>query len=288
MAVHLRHPHHRAHLLPWIGLVAGASLFALSLLPGAPSERTTAGHLDGDYIVVQHILLAGDAISRPDEDVPGNVSAQYVVNNHKWAAGSMPIPVAYNAAGEPTGIDGAQIVKDSIDKWTAVSPATFSFSWAGASTGGTGACGDVVQRDTVNTVRFVDDLQPGVLGRTCTVWPAAGGANAPLAEFDMELSSEVNWSTAATTPPGHYDLWSTILHELGHAAGLGHTKDYSGVMWATLKAAQQKRDLTTDDREGIFAAYPGAPPTPTASPTALPTPDFQRNFSILTPNVARD
>ena len=286
--MHEPRPHRHVRLLPWIGLAAGASLLALSLLPASPPGRTAVSNLDDDYIAVQHILLAGDAISRPDEDVPGSVSAQYLINNHKWAAGSIPVPVAYNASGEPTGIDGAQIVKDSIDKWTAVSPGTFSFSWAGSSAGGTGACGDIVQRDSVNTVRFVDDLQPGVLGRTCTVWPATGGTSAPLAEFDMELSSKVNWSTAETTPPGHYDLWSTILHEFGHAAGLGHTKDNSGVMWATLKAAQQKRSLTADDREGIFAAYPGAPPTPTASPTALPTPDFQRNYSILTPNVARD
>jgi len=100
--------------------------------------------------------------------------------------------------------------------------------------------GSAVERDGVNTVKFVDDLPSGVLGQTCTVWPVSGGTSATLTEFDMELSSKVQWSTAETTPATQYDLRSTILHEVGHAAGLGHTNDESAVMYASLKAGQQK------------------------------------------------
>jgi len=264
------------------------AMLALATFQKSPPAADPAAGATGEYIVVRHILLAGEPISRPDGDSPESVSAQYLVNKHLWAAGSMPVPVAYNAAGEPAGIDGAQIVKDSIDKWTAVSPATFSFTWTGASSGGPGACENIVERDSINTITFVNDLPYGVLGQTCTVWPASGGSAAALVEFDMQLNSTANWSAAATTPVGHYDIWSTVLHELGHAAGLGHTTNSAGVMYATLKAAYQKRTLTEDDREGLFAAYPGAPPTPVPSPTAQPTPNFPRNFAIRAPLIARD
>ena len=106
----------------------------------------------------------------------------------------------------------------------------------------------------------------------------------------MELSSTVQWSTAETTPGNRYDLRSTILHEMGHAAGLGHTSDGSAVMYASLKAGTQKRSLTADDRDGLLAAYPGTAPTPspaTPTPTAVP-PVISRDYAIVTANLARD
>ncbi|NJD66438.1 MAG: matrixin family metalloprotease [Chloroflexi bacterium] len=167
----------------------------------------------------------------------------------------MPISVAYNASGAPAGIDAAPLLEDAISRWNDVSPGTFAFAWTGASTGDTGSCGTSVRRDGVNTVKFVDFLPLGTLGQTCTVWSISAGAGAPLVEFDMELSSTVQWSTAETTPGNRYDLWSTVLHEVGHAAGLGHTQDGTAVMYASLKAGTQRRTLTEDDREGLESAY---------------------------------
>lgn len=242
---------------PWAGLIAGGALIALALLAGPAdnAETRAEAETDGEYVVVRHILLAGDVISRPESDTPGSVSAQYTVNRHRWTATSMPISVAYNADGAPAGIDAVPLLEDAVSQWNGVSAGSFAFTWAGASTGDTGACGTSVQRDGVNTVKFVDDLASGTLGQTCTVWSVSAGAGAPLVEFDMELSSTVQWSTDETTPPGHYDLWSTVLHEVGHAAGLGHTDDATAVMYASLKAGTQKRTLTEDDVAGLEAAY---------------------------------
>lgn len=277
---------------PWAGLIVGIAVFALALLAASPDgARTRAGaEGDGEYLVVRHVLLEGDIISRPESEAPGSVSAQYAVNKHRWAAASMPISVAYNAIDAPDGIDAAPLIEDAVARWNDVSPGTFAFSWTGASTGETGSCGTAVQRDGVNTVKFVDFLPTGTLGQTCTVWSVSAGAGAPLVEFDMELSSTVQWSTEETTPGNRYDLWSTVLHEVGHAAGLGHTKDGTAVMYASLKAGTQKRTLTPDDREGLLAAYPGAGPTPSPSPSPVPTavPSFPRDFAIITANLARD
>ncbi len=279
---------------PWAGLIAGVALFALALLDGPPNGAATRAEAvrDGEYVVVRHVLLDGDVISRPESEEPGSVSAQYTVNKHRWGPNSMPITVSYNASGAPDEIDAAPLLEDAVGRWNDVSPGTFAFTWIGASTGDTGSCGASVQRDGVNTVKFVDYLPPGTLGQTCTVWSVSSGASAPLVEFDMELSSTVKWSTDETTPGNRYDLWSTVLHEVGHAAGLGHTNDGTAVMYASLKAGTQKRSLTLDDREGLLAAYPGAAPTPSPSPSPSPVPtavpSFPRDFAIITANLARD
>jgi hypothetical protein len=274
-------------------LFAGAIVFgALAAFAAAAGAQRSHPRVDqdGEYFVVRHVLLAGAPISRPDAEEPGAVSAQYSVNKHRWAATSMPVTVAYNSSGAPAGIDAAPLLQDAVAQWNGVSPTMFSFVWTGDATGIAGSCGTSVQRDGVNTVTFVDDLPAGWLGQTCTVWSVSGGANAPLAEFDMELSSTVQWSTADTTPGTHYDLWSTVLHEMGHAAGLGHTSDGSAVMYASLKAGTQRRTLTADDRDGLLAAYPGANPTPTPTPpTPTPVPPLiSRDFAIVTANLARD
>ncbi len=277
-----------------LALIAGAlgsgAVAILAAMGGASGSDSGPGRESTGYVVVRHVLLAGPPISRPESEEAGAVTAQYVVNKHRWAAASMPITVAYNANGAPAGIDAGPMLEDAAVQWSAVSPATFSFQWAGDSTGAAGSCGTAVQRDGVNTVTFVDDLPSGWLGQTCTVWSVSAGANAPLVEFDMELSSTVQWSTAETTPGNRYDLRSTILHEMGHAAGLGHTSDGSAVMYASLKAGTQKRSLTADDRDGLLAAYPGTAPTPspaTPTPTAVP-PVISRDYAIVTANLARD
>ncbi|GMV85899.1 MAG: hypothetical protein AMXMBFR80_17540 [Dehalococcoidia bacterium] len=264
---------------------AGFALFAAALLVGSPGANTPEPPASGasGYVVFRHVLLDGDVISRPEHDSPGSVNAQYTVNKHRWAAASMPVTVAYNASGAPEGIDAAPLLQDAIAKWNAIAPQSFSFAWAGNSTGSAGSCGASVQRDGINTVTFADDLPIGTLGQTCTVWSVSGGASAPLVEFDMELSSKVRWSIDETTPANRYDLWSTILHEMGHAAGLGHTEDGSAVMYASLKAGAQKRTLAGDDRQGLIAAYPGS-----TNPTPTPTPSLPRDFTIVTANVARD
>lgn len=233
----------------------GLALVAAALLAGGAPQASHPGPGAGDYVVVRHVLLDGDMVSHPEHDSPGAVTAQYTVNKHRWAAASMPITVAYNASGAPEGIDAAPLIQDALAKWNAVAPQAFSFTWAGTSTGTAGSCRASVQRDGVNTVTFADDLPFGTLGQTCTVWSVSGGATAPLVEFDMELSSKVQWSIAETTPANHYDLWSTVLHEMGHAAGLGHTQDTSAVMYASLKAGTQRRALTDDDVLGLEAAY---------------------------------
>ncbi len=80
-----------------------------------------------------------------------------------------------------------------------------------------------------------------------------------IVEADILLNGvDYEWVDGAGTP-GLVDAYSIVLHELGHAYGLGHSDDASAVMFATYRGGVV--ELGDDDREGVCALYPGGLPT---------------------------
>ncbi len=86
---------------------------------------------------------------------------------------------------------------------------------------------------------------------------SAGGSYADglLGCFDLS-SSEItiikgwNWyagSDATQISAGQYDFESTVMHELGHALGLGHNANVNSVMHGDLAAGVTKRTMTVGD-----------------------------------------
>lgn len=285
-------------------------LLALALAMGAGAVFSAARPAEAEveyYLVRKHILtMAPDGTIEATETT---VSAAFVVNQHRWAAASMPVGVSYNPGGAPAGHDLPAILQQAITTWNAVSPSSFSFTYAGTSTGATGSCDNVPNVDGKNTVRFVDlPANTATLGTTCTLWPASQGPTAKLVEFDMELNDDASlWSSMTPTPGNKYDLPTTILHELGHAAGLGHSTDGGAVMYPSLGKGVQHRNLSQDDISGLLAAYPSsvtpspsptATATPTRTPTAPPTavvtppptqsPPVNTFFRVRAPQLSRD
>ena len=113
--------------------------------------------------------------------------------------------------------------------------------------------------DGINGIFFHEDawpaeLMPGVLGQTVLTTDAAGN----LHDADVHLNGvDFTWSLATNPADGKIDLRGVVLHEMGHALGLGHSQDPRASMNASHPPGIAWRSLEQDDRDGVCALYPG-------------------------------
>ena len=123
-------------------------------------------------------------------------------------------------------------------------------------------------------------------GRTLahTFFPAPPNPE-PIAG-DMHLDEEENWQRGADI-----DVYSVVLHELGHALGLGHSDNPEAVMYAYYRRAQ---GLTEEDIAAIQTMYaarepekPEEPPQPPPEPTPDAPPVEALRLAITSPAAGR-
>lgn len=254
--------------LPLLLLTCGLALFGTAAqvrgsnadTPATIVEEVRTAQIDG-RIVERRVLidtslsndpaaLADDATGIPRPEA--GVSAQFALNPWKWPLAAMPVTVALNRSLEAPRPSLEPALLSAIQQWSAVSPDTFAFTYLGTTTATGGACDNIA--DGVNVVGYVTTLRQGVLGMTCSF----RNLDAPdvTVEFDMELNWTVDWGAGPTIGASQYDVASTVLHEMGHAAGLGHTNNETAVMWSKLGKDQIKRTLQPDDIAGLRAQYP--------------------------------
>ena len=87
----------------------------------------------------------------------------------------------------------------------------------------------------------------------CTEGLCGGGGSVG---GDTHVDNSNTWVDNAAANGGQLDLFTVLLHEFGHALGLGHSTVKGSVMEAIYAGA--RRDLHADDIAGIQAIY-GAP-----------------------------
>ena len=152
-------------------------------------------------------------------------------------------------------------IQRALAAWSAVVAVNFSEGGTAASTKhfniffATGAHGDAYRFDGRGRV-LAHTFFPSLPNPE----PVAG---------DMHLDDAEVWKIGATT-----DLFSVVLHELGHGLGLGHSDDPSNVMYAYYRGWQA---LSAGDIAAIrelYATRTASVPesTPTATPAPAPTP----------------
>jgi hypothetical protein len=67
----------------------------------------------------------------------------------------------------------------------------------------------------------------------------------------IEIDGHRKWSRDIDVSPDALDLESVLLHELGHALGLDHSRNSEAIMRAGIKPGQTRRSLHEDDLSGV-------------------------------------
>ena len=181
-----------------------------------------------------------------------------------WPAGSLPVPfVLALPRSRDVGVEAAAELEVALRTWARAS----CTSWRARYDGERAA---VAADDGVNVVVFHDDawpadLVPGAVAQTVIFTDATGHYR----DADIHVNGkDFRFSLDPTRTPGTLDLRSILVHELGHALGLGHSGDARATMFATGSGVRW-RSLEKDDVDGVCALYPG---TGESGCDALPCP----------------
>jgi hypothetical protein len=150
------------------------------------------------------------------------------------------------------------------------------------------------------TISIVTDpTQANMVIDTSTSSACGGAANGVLGCFNepnAEITMIQGWNWYAGVDPtqigaGQYDFETTVLHELGHALGLGGGSDPSSPMYEILAAGTTARvvavaDLNIPDPPAGADPQSARPlPHVTAAPVQAPT-NFNQNVALMAWDMA--
>lgn len=223
--------------------------------------------VDGQEAIVHVTVAAGshveaDRAARAEIGRRGAVpvdSAAYTENG-TWkqfsdnSAGNDHVAFAWSTYGQ-----GANYLDltDAATVWNGVASSAFEFLYGTT----TGECPSLVDEcpgsqefNGVNEAGWVDlggRAADGslTLGVTWFNFRTRGGPFAAPQEADVALNSSATWGQ------GGFDVETVAAHEMGHAAGLGHSSDSAALMYAWYQGARSPL-LGSDDVAGISALYP--------------------------------
>jgi hypothetical protein len=165
--------------------------------------------------------------------------------------------------------DYVAMIDDALNVWAAVSGFTNLGMVAdgdvnfGASEAAGGHLGDIriaAWEYTSSASVLAHAFQPGTVNEFGPGGTLAG---------DLHIDVNRTWvdDPTDTTSDNDFDLFTVVLHELGHSLGLGHSTVSGSVMESNYEGA--RRSLSADDIAGIQALYGPAQSTPEPSSLLL-------------------
>lgn len=211
---------------------------------------TVPGKVASGKVVVQN--SAG--VRAPDFPYTLSFSADNT-NGIKFGA-----PLVYRVNENTADMTGeANEAKKAFDVWNAAGSA-FHVSYGGSTSVTT------VARDNVNAIYFASTGTTSLA--TNYYWYDSKGT---LFESDIVFNDDYKWG--ATAASNVWDLWTVLLHEVGHSAGLDDQySNFDRVMGAAINS-KNRRELSRFEVTGaIFVNGPDAstPTAPTVSSSTHP------------------
>jgi len=175
----------------------------------------------------------------------------YLTPASTWRSGDLPVSIAFTGSVPGVADDLRALLDVSARAWS--TPACTRAGFVAAEPRAfTGAEGDNGKNDIiVHTTDWPAPLATGAAGHT--ILYVLGDR---IVEADIHLNAK-DFTFAVGAVPAKIDLQALLIHELGHALGIGHSADARATMNAGLPSGIAARSLEKDDRDAVCALYPG-------------------------------
>lgn len=202
-------------------------------------------------LAAQDFLTLGETVTQQEIEVESSSkSFQFEVFNQKWGAaqdtGSSGGVVTYSFATQNYGNQFSEFdsfimddsfkfeISQAFSEWENIADIRFA----------------LVEDSRDVDIRFGwqdIDLSGGVLARTTV--PTIG----PLSNVLVALDVNESWFTNGDAPVNQIDFSSTVIHEIGHAIGIGHSQSAEALMHANYSTTTFT--LQQDDIDAAIFIY---------------------------------
>jgi Matrixin len=176
--------------------------------------------------------------------VSGSWAEAYTLEGPSWLPGSVPFYLDLGAFNT--------VAVEKLAEWDKYMSGTTLTTTTNSRTNGSRYYFNDGRSSIVWSSSTGERMPNWILGATSLNWYTAGNGNGVLLESDIIINSDFTWSSYDGPSGNGWDIGRVLLHEIGHAIGLGHTSEYS-IMRPSYSF--QRWQLTADDIAGAQYLY---------------------------------